>query len=128
LEDRGVQKGLIEALAENPAPELKLRCAAWLQQSSLSKIMEFEADLVTLWNSRRRSALQMLAQLARDPNQNAATHRLARSILAKDDFILRLWNSSDEDTPLVIELLLALDKRLYQHPTSLNAMEWRIID
>jgi len=128
LEDRGVQKGLIEALAETPTPELKFRCAAWLQRSSLSKIMEFEADLVTLWNSRRRSALQTLAQLARDPNQNAATHRLAKSILAKDDFILRLWNSSDEYTPLVFELLLALDKRLYQHPTSLNAMEWRIID
>ena len=128
LEDRGVQKGLIDSLAETPTPELKLRCAAWLQRSSLSKIMEFEANLVTIWNSRRRSALEMVAQLARDPNQNAVTHRLAKSILAKDDFILRLWNASDEYMPLVFELLLALDKRLYQHPVSLNATEWRILD
>ena len=69
--------------------------------------MEFEADLVTLWNSRRRSALQTLAQLARDPNQTVVTRRLAKSILAKDDFILRLWNAGDEYIPLVYELLLS---------------------
>jgi hypothetical protein len=128
LEDRGVQKGLIDSLAETPTPELKLRCAAWLQRSSLSKIMEFEADLVAIWNSRRRSALEIVAQLARDPNQNAVSRRLAKSILAKDDFILRLWNTSDEYIPLVFELLLALDKRMYQQPVSLNATEWRILD
>ena len=128
LEDRGVQNGLVDSLAETLAPELKLRCAAWLQRSSLSKIMEFEANLVTIWNSRRRSALEMVAQLARDPSQNAATRRLAKSVLAKDDFILRLWNTSDEYIPLVFELLLALDKRLYQHPVLLNTTEWRILD
>jgi len=115
-------------LAGTPTPELKLRCAAWLQRSSLSKIMEVEANLVTIWNSRRRSALEMVAQLARDPNQTAVTRRQAKSILAKDDFILRLWNASDEYIPLVFELLLALDKRLYQHPASMNTSEWRILD
>ncbi|MBI5563267.1 MAG: hypothetical protein HY870_00100 [Chloroflexi bacterium] len=123
-----MQKGLVGSLARGLPPELLLRSAAWLRQSSLSKIVEFEARLATPWNSRRRSALEMLALLARDPHQDAAINRLAKSVLAKDDFILRLWNASNEYTPLVLELLLALDKRLYKQPVSLDATEWRIID
>lgn len=70
----------------------------------------------------------MLALLARDPHQDPASNCLAKSVLAKDDFILRLWNTSNEHTPLVLELLLAVDKQLYKQPVSLDATEWRIID
>ena len=128
LDDRAVQKGLVGSLARGLPPELLLRSAAWLRRSSLSKIVEFEARLATPWNSRRRSALEMLALLARDPHQDATINRLAKSVLAKDDFILRLWNASNEYTPLVLELLLAVDKRLYKQLVSLDATEWRIID
>lgn len=123
-----MQKGLVNSLAGASAPELNLRCAAWLQRSPLSRIIELEADLVTIWKSRRRSALETVAQLARDPNQSTATRQLAKGILAKDDLILRLWKTCDEHLPLVFALLLALDQRLYQHPVSLNATEWRILD
>lgn len=128
LEDRGVQRGLVISLVEGLPPEVLLRCAAWLRRSSLSRIVEIKAKIVTPWNSRRLSALEMVALLARDPQQDPAINHLAKSILAKDDFILRLWNANNEYTPLVFELLLAMDKRLYKQPVSLDATEWRIID
>ncbi len=96
LEDRGVQRGLVESLVEGWSPEVLLRCAAWLRRSSLSRIVEIKAKIVTPWNSRRLSALEMVALLARDPQQDPALNRLAKSILAKDDFILRLWNTSND--------------------------------
>lgn len=128
LEDRGVQRGLVISLVEDLPPEVLLRCAAWLRRSSLSRIVEIKAKIVTPWNSRRLSALEMVALLARDPQQDPAINHLTKSILAKDDFILRLWNANNEYTPLVFELLLAMDKRLYKQPVSLDATEWRIID
>ena len=42
---------------------------------------------------------------------------LAKSVLAKNEFVLQLWKSRTKYTPLVYELLLAMYKRLFStHP------------
>src|SRR5512135_2390334 len=66
LEDRGVQKGLGDSLAETSTPELKLRCAAWLRYSSLSKVTEIQIPSRPL-KSHLLTALEVLAGIASDP-------------------------------------------------------------
>ena len=59
----------------------------------------------------------MLVEIAPDPSEDALAHTLATSVLAKAGFVLRLWKARTEYIPLVYELLLALDKRLFAtHP------------
>jgi hypothetical protein len=72
------------------------------------------------------TALEVLARLACDTGQDAFVRRLAMSILVKDEFALRLWTASDVYRPLVYDLLLALDRRIYVYYLSPNASEWRI--
>jgi hypothetical protein len=70
----------------------------------------------------------LIAHIAQAADQDQVTRALACSILAKDDFILRLWQSGDEYTALVYDLLLALDKRLFLIQHSPTHREWQILD
>ena len=112
LDDRHVLNALLDGLSQAPTTDLKRQCAAWLHRSDLSKRVEIQFRARVPWKSSSRSALEVIADLARNPDQTADIQTLARSILVKDDWLLRLWQLGDAYTPLVCELLLALDKRL----------------
>jgi hypothetical protein len=127
LEDRRVLSGLIDALCDSSAPERQWPSAAWLQRSSLSKVMELYVPTKAVWRSRGRSALEIVAQVAQDPDRDPLTRRLARSVLAKEEFLLRLWQLGDAYTPLVYDLLLALDKRLFLVHVAPARCEWQIL-
>ncbi len=52
---------------------------------------------------------------------------LAKSVLAKDEFVLQLWKSRTESIPLVYELLLTLDKRLFATKASPGKQDWYVV-
>jgi hypothetical protein len=47
-------------------------------------------------------------------------------VLAKEEFVLQLWKSRTEYAPLVYELLLAMDKRLFSTYPSPGKQEWYV--
>jgi hypothetical protein len=51
---------------------------------------------------------------------------LAKSVLAKDEFVLQLWKSRAEYVPLVYELLLAMDRRLFSTKAAPGKQDWHI--
>ena len=128
LDDRRVLNALLDGLSQSPATDLKRHCAAWLQRADLSKRVELQFHARVPWKSRSRSVVEVVAGLALDPDQTDETQALAQSILATDDHLLRLWQINDAYTPLVYELLLALDRRLMLVPTTPGRHEWRIVD
>jgi hypothetical protein len=124
LEDRKVLRALLDQLLA-PDSELKIACAAWLQRSTLSPIVEVTVPLDSLWKSRAYSALEAVAQIALDPQHDEFTRTLARSILACDEAILRLWELGETYQPLAYTLLLLLDKRLQFNSVS---RRWQIVE
>jgi len=68
----------------------------------------------------------VLAEIANDPAEDTFTRVLAKSVLAKDEFVLQLWKSRTEYIPLVYELLLAMDKRLFATKASPDKQDWYI--
>ena len=126
LEDRRVINGLLDGLCHAPSVDLKRRCAAWLRRSSLSKVVEVHVPANAWWKTRSQSALEVVAQVAQNSAQDELTRTLAKSVLAKDEFLIRLWQLGDKYTPLVYDLLLTLDKRLFLTHASLSAQEWKI--
>lgn len=126
LEDRRGMNTLVQTLSDANTPDLKWRCAAWLQQSSLSKVITIQIHTKALWRSRALPALEVLAQLAMATDTDASTALAARSVLCKDEFIVQLWQKGNEYTALVYDLLLALDKRLFVASLLPNQSEWRV--
>jgi len=99
-----------------------------LQQADLSKVVEIDFHATAPWKTKGRSAWEVVAALALDTHQPDDTHTLACDVLATDNALLGLWELGDEYTPVVYELLLALDKRLMLVPTTPGRHEWRIVD
>ncbi len=128
LEDRRVLNTLLDGLCHALAADLKRRCAAWLWRSTLSKVIEIDVRPKAWWKTRGCTALEVVAHMAVSPDHDRVTRVLARSILTEDDFLLRLWQLGDEYTPLVYEILLATDKRLYLAPVPLRGHRWRIME
>jgi hypothetical protein len=125
LENRGVLSVLIEELRTQRDPIIHHQCAAWLRRSSLAKVTEIQIPSQPL-KSRLLTALEVLAEIANDPVENAFVRVLAKSVLAKDEFVLQLWKSRTEYAPLVYELLLAMDKRLFSTYPSPGKQEWYV--
>jgi hypothetical protein len=126
LDDRGVLNALIEELRTHRDPIIRHQCAAWLRRSTLDKITEIQIPSQPL-RSRMLSALEVLAGIASDPAELALVRALAKSVLAKDEFVLHLWKSRTEHVPLVYELLLALDKRLLSTKASPGKQDWYVV-
>ena len=116
---------LIEELRTNRDPIIRHECAAWLRRSSLSKVTEIQIPSRPL-KSRLLTALEVLAGIANDPAEDTIARVLAKSVLAKDEFVSQLWQSRAEYIPLVFELLLALDKRLFSTKASPGKQDWYI--
>lgn len=76
--------------------------------------------------SRLLTALEVLAGIANDPAEDTVARVLAKSVLAKDEFVLQLWKSRTEYIPLVYEPLLAMDKRLFSTQASPGKQDWYI--
>ena len=127
LENRVVMNELVRTLAETRALDLKTLCAAWLQQSSLSKVISLFIDRPAIWRTRARPALEVVAEIARDADTDTQTAFLARSVLCKNDFIVQLWQRGDEYRALVFDLLLAQNKRLVTATVSPNERKWQVI-
>ena len=68
----------------------------------------------------------MLAEIASEPAEDAFVRVLAKSLLAKDEFVLQLWKSRTEYAPLVYELLLAMNKRLFSTKASPGKQDWYV--
>jgi hypothetical protein len=128
LENRQVLTDLINGLRDAESPEIKQQCAAWLKRSTLAKTLEIHVPIRLLWKSRGRSALELIAHLAQSTEHDQVTRSLAYGILMKADFLLRLWQSGDEYTALVYDLLLVMDKRLFLIQRSPTHREWQILD
>jgi hypothetical protein len=122
LGDGEVVRALLEQL-QKPGDGFQLPCAAWLRRSSLQAKLTFNIDLKAIWKSGAVSALEAVADIAIDSRVDELTWALARSVLTKDDFILRLWVSDEVYRPLVYTLLLALDKRLFFRS---DTREWQV--
>ena len=114
---------LIEELRTQHDPIIRHQCAAWLRCSSLSKVTEIQIPSRPL-KSRRLTALEVLAGIASDPAEHALVRVLAKSVLAKDEFVLQLWQSRTEHIPLVYELLLEMDKRLFSTKAAPGKQDW----
>jgi len=127
LEDRRVLSGLIDGLCQTTLPEVKRDCAAWLDRAPLLKVLEVHMPEQRWWKSRTRSALEVLAHRALESEGDDLTRRWLYSILAREDRMLQLWQRGDEYLPLVYELLLALDQRLFLITGLLNQSEWHIV-
>jgi hypothetical protein len=112
LDNRGVLNGLIEALRTDRDHLIRYQCAGWLRCSSPAKATEIQIPSQPL-KPRTLSALEVLAEIASDASENVLIRVLAKSVLAKDEFIVRLWASRKEYIPLVYESLLATEKRLF---------------
>ena len=125
LENRVVLNALIEELRTQRDPIIRHQCAAWLRRSSLSKVTEIQIPSRPL-KSRLLTALEVLAVIANDPTEDTFARVLAKSVLAKDEFVLQLWKSRTEYIPLVYELLLAMDKRLFSVKASPSKQDWYI--
>ncbi|CAG0937217.1 hypothetical protein TFLX_06136 [Thermoflexales bacterium] len=123
LDDRGVLNSLIAGLQTQRDPIIRHQCAAWLRRSSLSKVTEVQIPSQIL-KSRKLSALEVLAEIALNPAEDLLTCALVKSVLARDGFVLQLWKSRTEYIPLVYELLLAIDKRLFANKTSPGKQDW----
>jgi hypothetical protein len=127
LEDRRVLRGLIDGLCQATSLELMRDCAAWLYRAPLSKVLEVHVPEQRWWKSRTRSALEILAKRALEPEADELTRRWLYTILAREDRVLELWRHGDEYLPLVYELLLALDQRLFLVTGLLTKPEWHIM-
>ena len=125
LDNRVVLNALIEELRTHRDPIIRHQCAAWLRRSSLSKVTEIQIPSQPL-KSRLLTALEVLAEIANDPAEDTFARVLAKSVLAKDEFVLQLWKSRAEYTPLVYELLLAMDKRLFSTHSSPGKQDWYV--
>ena len=68
----------------------------------------------------------MLAEIANDPAEDTFTRVLAKSVLAKEEFVLQLWMARTECIPLVYELLLAMGKRLFSTHPSPYQQNWHL--
>ena len=119
--------GLIGGLCRAASPDLKIQCAAWLCRAALSKVVELHGAEQRWWKSRTRSALEVLAQRALEPEDDELTRRWLYTILAREDRVLQLWQRGDEYLPLVYDLLLALDQRLFLVTGLLTQPEWHIM-
>jgi hypothetical protein len=107
---------------------MKRDCAAWLYRAPLSKVLEVHVPEQRWWKSRTRSALKILAHRALEPEGDELTRRWLYTILAREDRVLQLWQRGDEYLPLVYDLLLALDQRLFLVTGLLTKPEWRLMD
>ena len=116
---------LIEESRTQRDPIIRHHCAAWLRRSSLSKVTEIQIPSQPL-KSRLLTALEVLAEIANDPAEDAFVRVLAKSVLAKDEFVLQLWKSRTEYAPLVYELLLAMKKRLFSTKASPGKQDWYV--
>jgi hypothetical protein len=125
LDNRVVLNALIEELQTQSDPIIRHKCAAWLRRSSLSKVTEIQIPSRPL-KSRLLTALEVLAGIASDPTEHTPVRVLAKSVLAKDEFVLQLWKSRAEYIPLVYELLLAMDKRLFATKASPGKQDWYV--
>ncbi len=125
LENRGVLNALIEGLRTQRDPIIRHQCAAGLRRSSLAKVTEIQIPSRPL-KSRLLTALEVLAEIASDPAEDTLVRVLAKSVLAKDEFVLQLWKSRTEYIPLVYELLLAMDKRLFATKASPGKQDWYV--
>jgi hypothetical protein len=126
LEDRRVMNVLVQTLSGANPLDLKRRCAAWLQQSSLSKVITLQVHTKAPWRSRALPALEVLAQLAKAADTDASTALVARSVLCKDEFMVQLWQKGEEHAALVYDLLLVLDKRLLVPRLFPSKIEWQV--
>ena len=127
LEDRRVISGLIDGLCQTTSSEVKRDCAAWLDRAPLARALEVHVPEQRWWKSRIRSALEVLAHRALEPDGDELTRRWINSILAREDRLLQLWHRGDEYLPHVYELLLALDQRLFLVSGLLAQPEWHIM-
>jgi hypothetical protein len=125
LENRVVLNALIEELRTQRDPIIRHQCAAWLRRSSLSKVTEIQIPSRPL-KSRMLTALEVLAGIASDPAEQTLAQLLAKSVLAKDEFVLQLWKSRAEYIPLVYELLLPMDRRLFSTKASPGKQDWYV--
>jgi hypothetical protein len=125
LENRVVLNALIEELRTQRDPIIRRQCAAWLRRASLSKVTEIQIPSQPL-KSRLLTALEVLAGIASDPAESTLVRVLTKSALAKDEFVLQLWQSRTEYIPLVYELLIALDKRLFATKPSPGKQDWYV--
>ena len=125
LENRVVLNALLEELRTHRDPIIRHQCAAWLGRSSLSKVTEIQIPSQPL-KSRLLTALEVLAGIASDPAEDTFARVLAKSVLAKDEFVLQLWKSRTEYIPLVYELLLAMEKRLFSTQAAPGKQDWYV--
>jgi uncharacterized protein (UPF0147 family) len=126
LDNRSVLNALIEELRTHRDPIIRHQCAAWLRRSALDKITEIQIPSRPL-KSRLLTALEVLAGIANDFSEDTFARVLVKSVLAKDEFVLKLWKSRTEYIPLVYELLLALDKRLFATKASPGKQDWYVV-
>jgi len=126
LEDRRVLRGLIDGLCEATSLKVMRDCAAWLDRAPLLKVLEVHVPEQRWWKSRTRSALEILAQRALKPEEDDLTRRWLYTVLAREERVLQLWQHGDEYLPLVYDLLLALDQRLFLVTGLLTRPEWHI--
>jgi len=126
LENRFVLNALIEELRTQPDPLISHQCAGWLRHTALSKTIEVQIPS-RLWKSRTLRALDVLAEIALNPAEELLTRALVKSVLAKDEFVLQLWQSRTEYISLVYELLLAMDRRLFATTASPGKQDCQIV-
>jgi hypothetical protein len=122
-----VLSGLIAGLCQATSLEMKQGCAAWLYRAPLSKVLEVHVLEQRWWKLRARSAVEVLARCALDLDRDELTRRYLFRILAREDCLLQLWQRGDEYLPLVYEMLLALDQRLFLVTGLLTQPEWHIM-
>jgi hypothetical protein len=112
-EDRRVVRALLNSLPVGSDQTRQLTAAAWLRQSSLQTYVDLVVGGSRIWNTHRATALEIVAEMAKDRHLDEPVRALARSILATDDHLLGLAAADCGDRALAYTLQLMLDVRLF---------------
>src|SRR6185436_2012718 len=107
---KGVRALLAKFQQAQPA-ELKMQLAAWLQVANLAVRVEINPNPEVWFDTPFLTALEVIAQIAIDQELDDFTRALARGILAKEEFILKLASLWPKYNSLLYTLELSIGQR-----------------
>lgn len=121
----GVIQSLIDNLLSTDLEERVLRYAVLLQRVDLAQPLTVQIEWPAVWNSRRLTGIECLAEAADDWKQPHFNRAVIRALLAREEYLLKLWTLHSRYYPLVCDLLLTLGKNLHWNE---EMSEWEVTD
>lgn len=101
---------LIDGLLSADFNKRVLRYAVLLQRADLAQPLEMQIRLPAIWSSHRLTGIESLAEAAGNGKHRHFTRAVIRALLAREDYLVKLWGAHPNYHPLVCDLFMALGK------------------